>query len=68
MNGGADVPCVGISKKALEQAAQKHREDYAKEFFELLNNEVFQGGLPEQTQLQWNNRLQTTAGKAHWER
>ncbi|KLO20406.1 hypothetical protein SCHPADRAFT_948665 [Schizopora paradoxa] len=57
-----------VSKKAIEQAAQMHREEYAKEFFQLLNNEIFQSGLPEGTQLQWNNRLQTTAGKAHWER
>lgn len=57
-----------MSKKALEVAAQQQREEYAREFFQLLNKEVFGSGLPETTELQWNNRLQTTAGKAHWER
>lgn len=56
------------TKKSLEEAAQRHREEYTKNFFRLLNEEIFRSGLPEETQLQWNNRLQTTAGKAHFER
>ncbi|EMD41531.1 hypothetical protein CERSUDRAFT_110082 [Gelatoporia subvermispora B] len=57
-----------MSKKALLQTEQKRREAYARELFDELNEVVFRGGIPSSTQLRWNNRLLTTAGKAKYHR
>lgn len=55
-----------VSKKALQAAEQTRREAYAEQLFKDLNTTVFDGGLPESTQLKWSNRLLTTAGRARW--
>ncbi|OSD05797.1 hypothetical protein PYCCODRAFT_1384846 [Trametes coccinea BRFM310] len=57
-----------ISKKMLLQAKKEHLQAYAAEFFKELNEKVFGGGLPENTELVWSNRLLTTAGRANWRR
>jgi len=56
------------SKKATEEAEQARREIYAQELFDELNKSVFGNGLPENTKLNWNKRLLTTAGKAKYRR
>jgi len=56
------------SKKATEEAEQARRERYAQELFDELNKSVFGNGLPENTKLNWNKRLLTTAGKAKYRR
>jgi len=56
------------SKKATEEAEQASRESYAQELFDELNKSVFGNGLPENTKLNWNKRLLTTAGKAKYRR
>ncbi|KAL6300289.1 SprT-like family-domain-containing protein [Sparassis latifolia] len=55
-----------LTKKALQAAEQAHRETYAQAFFDELNRVVFQGRIPQDTQLRWNKRLLTTAGRAKW--
>ncbi|TDL28919.1 hypothetical protein BD410DRAFT_252665 [Rickenella mellea] len=55
-----------ISKKALAQADLERRQQYAEHLFDELNKIVFGGKLPDTTELTWNNRLQTTAGRAKW--
>lgn len=57
-----------MSKKAAEEAEQARREKYAQELFDELNKSVFGNGLPENTKLNWNKRLLTTAGKARYRR
>jgi hypothetical protein len=56
------------SKKAQEIVEQQRRHDYAQQLFEDLNASVFKGGLPNNTALNWNKRLLTTAGRAKWHR
>lgn len=56
------------SKKAQQTAEQLRRHDYAQQLFEDLNASVFKGGLPNNTALNWNKRLLTTAGRAKWHR
>lgn len=56
------------SKKAVEQAEQARREKYAQELFTELNMSVFKNGLPQETKLNWNKRLLTTAGRAKYRR
>ena len=56
------------SKKAQQTAEQLRRHDYAQQLFEDLNASVFKGGLPNNTALNWNKRLLTTAGRAKWYR
>ncbi|KAI0719123.1 SprT-like family-domain-containing protein [Cerioporus squamosus] len=48
-----------MTKKALQQLELARRRDYAQAFFNELN---------EATTLEWNKRLLTTAGRAHWKR
>ena len=55
-----------VSKKALQEAEQAHREQYAQDLFRALNASVFDNKLPEETKLVWNKRMQTTAGRAKW--
>ncbi|CCM01310.1 uncharacterized protein FIBRA_03359 [Fibroporia radiculosa] len=57
-----------LTKKALAAAEQARRESYARELFDELNHEIFEGGIPSETQLKWSNRLLTTAGRARWHR
>ena len=57
-----------MTKKALLQLELKRRRAYAQTFFDELNESVFDGGIPANTELQWNKRLLTTAGRAHWHR
>ena len=62
------------TKKRLTQKAIKEIEkqkeallvEYAKNLFIELNASVFEGRLSENTDLQWNKRLQSTAGRAKW--
>jgi hypothetical protein len=56
------------SKKAQQTVEQQRRHDYAQQLFEDLNASVFKGGLPNNTTLNWNKRLLTTAGRAKWHR
>ncbi|KAH8101376.1 SprT-like family-domain-containing protein [Cristinia sonorae] len=56
------------SKRAVAILEQTRREAYAQTLFNELNQKVFGGGLPEDTKLNWNNRLLTTAGRAKWHR
>lgn len=61
-------PNKRISKKALEEAEQARRDEYAKQLFLSLNSSVFKNGLPQETQLTWNKRLLSTAGRAKYRR
>jgi hypothetical protein len=47
---------------------QQRRHDYAQQLFDDLNASIFKGGLPNNTALNWNKRLLTTAGRAKWHR
>lgn len=64
--GSRKVP--RLTKKALEAAEQQRREQYAQAFFSEMNRTVFDGGLPGDTNLVWNKRLVSTAGRAKWSR
>lgn len=55
-------------KKVLLAAEQEKRHEYAVSLFNDLNRTVFKNGLPEDTKLNWNKRLLTTAGRAKWHR
>ncbi|KAI0762579.1 SprT-like family-domain-containing protein [Fomes fomentarius] len=55
-----------MTKKALLQLELERRRAYADAVFKDLNNAVFGGGIPAETKLEWNKRLLTTAGRAHW--
>nr|VWP02555.1 Oligopeptide transporter OPT-like protein [Ganoderma boninense] len=57
-----------MTKKALHERELERRRAYAQAFFEELNRSIFGGGIPASTELQWNKRLLTTAGRAHWHR
>ncbi|PIL30889.1 hypothetical protein GSI_07058 [Ganoderma sinense ZZ0214-1] len=57
-----------MTKKALHERELERRRAYAQAFFEELNRSIFVGGIPAGTELQWNKRLLTTAGRAHWHR
>lgn len=57
-----------VSKKAREQAEFERLQTYAQDLFVELNGSIFKGGLPNDTALIWNKRLQTTAGRARWHR
>ena len=57
-----------MTKAALARLEQQRRREYAATLFRELNDTVFGGGLPAGTELQWNKRLLTTAGRAHWRR
>ncbi|KJA29356.1 hypothetical protein HYPSUDRAFT_211237 [Hypholoma sublateritium FD-334 SS-4] len=56
------------TKKARLAAELLKRHEYAQQLFDDLNKAVFKGGLPDNTQLNWNKRLLTTAGKAKYHR
>ncbi|KAF8167847.1 SprT-like family-domain-containing protein [Crassisporium funariophilum] len=56
------------SKNAKLAAEQQKRHEFAQRLFIDLNKAVFKNGLPEDTQLNWNKRLLTTAGRAKWHR
>ena len=55
-----------MTKKALHLLEIERRHTYAQTFFSELNESIFAGGIPAGTELQWNKRLLTTAGRAHW--
>ncbi|KIK96518.1 hypothetical protein PAXRUDRAFT_825880 [Paxillus rubicundulus Ve08.2h10] len=57
-----------LSKKAQMAEDQARRERYATELFTELNRDVFGDELPKDTNLEWNKRLLTTAGRARWHR
>ncbi|KAI0793295.1 SprT-like family-domain-containing protein [Abortiporus biennis] len=57
-----------LTKKAIAAAEQSRREHYAQDFFNELNEQVFNNEIPKETALKWSNRLLTTAGKARWRR
>ncbi|KAM5531516.1 hypothetical protein V8D89_014841 [Ganoderma adspersum] len=57
-----------MTKKALQERELERRHAYAQAFFEELNRSIFGSGIPASTKLQWNKRLLTTAGRAHWHR
>jgi SprT-like family len=54
-------------KKAREEEQARLRQE-ADILFKELNRTIFAGGLPEETKLNWNKRLLTTAGRAKWHR
>ena len=56
------------TKKARQAAEFLKRHEYAQQLFDDLNKSVFKGGLPNNTQLNWNKRLLTTAGRAKYHR
>lgn len=56
------------SKKAVEKAEEIRRQEYAQELFTELNAFVFKNKLPQDTKLNWNKRLLTTAGRAKYRR
>ncbi|TFK82454.1 hypothetical protein K466DRAFT_500296 [Polyporus arcularius HHB13444] len=55
-----------MTKKALLQSELERRRNYAQAFFNEMNETVFGSGIPAGTTLEWNKRLLTTAGRAHW--
>jgi hypothetical protein len=61
-------PTGRVSKKALEKAEESRRQEYAQELFTELNASVFKNKLPQDTKLNWNKRLLTTAGRAKYRR
>lgn len=57
-----------IGKKAKEAAEKEQLLTYAKEWFKKLNREVFSMMLPENTDIIWNPKLISSAGRAHFKR
>ncbi|PAV21792.1 hypothetical protein PNOK_0174900 [Pyrrhoderma noxium] len=60
-----------LTQKAIKEIEKQKEEllvEYAKNLFIELNASVFEGRLSENTDLQWNKRLQSTAGRAKWRR
>ncbi|KAI0358947.1 hypothetical protein OH77DRAFT_1420449 [Trametes cingulata] len=57
-----------MTKKMQRQAELERLQAYARAFFKELNDTVFAGGIPVNTELIWSKRLLTTAGRAHWKR
>lgn len=57
-----------MTKKKCKQEQQDKLRDYAQTLFAELNRTVFKQQLPEDTKLNWNKRLLTTAGRAKWHR
>ncbi|KAF8525219.1 SprT-like family-domain-containing protein, partial [Hysterangium stoloniferum] len=55
-------------RKRKITADQQRLEDYAKALFSELNGTVFGGRIPPETELIWNVRLLSTAGKAFFSR
>ncbi|EPQ61122.1 hypothetical protein GLOTRDRAFT_135670 [Gloeophyllum trabeum ATCC 11539] len=55
-----------MTKKAREAAEHAERAAYAEKLFIELNRTIFKDRLPADTELVWNPRLLTTAGKARW--
>jgi len=62
----AKTPRTG--KKAKEAAERERLLDYAKDWFKRLNREVFDMKLPEDTDIIWNAKLISSAGRAHFKR
>ncbi|KZT06217.1 uncharacterized protein LAESUDRAFT_653810 [Laetiporus sulphureus 93-53] len=54
------------TQKAMRDAEQARREAFARALFEDLNRTIFGEKIPATTQLTWNKRLLTTAGRARW--
>ncbi|KAJ8488709.1 hypothetical protein ONZ51_g3407 [Trametes cubensis] len=57
-----------MTKKKLQQEQRDRLQAYAAAFFKEMNDTVFGGGIPVETELKWSNRLLSTAGRAHWRR
>jgi predicted SprT family Zn-dependent metalloprotease len=53
------------SGKKQKQEFQKQREIIAREWFAKFNEAIFDGKLEPDMELEWNNRLRTTAGRTH---
>ncbi|KAI0651442.1 SprT-like family-domain-containing protein [Trametes meyenii] len=64
--GKAKAKAPRMTKKMLLEAELERRRAYASAFFKEMNDTVFGGGIPENTELAWSKRLLTTAGRAHW--
>lgn len=62
------MPKTPRGKKAREAAEQERLLNYAKEWFTKLNREVFSMKLPENTDIIWNPKLISSAGRAHFKR
>lgn len=56
------------SKKAAADAKLALLASYAQRWYDDLNLEVFDSKLPKDTELIWNKKLLTTAGRAHYKR
>ncbi|KIJ45102.1 hypothetical protein M422DRAFT_29952 [Sphaerobolus stellatus SS14] len=61
------TPSKSTRKKKVS-AEQQHLEEYARTLFAELNTAVFRKRIPDTTELVWNIRLTTTAGKAFYHR
>lgn len=57
-----------VTSKKQKEEEQRALHTYAASFFDEVNRTVFKLGLPEDTKLNWNKRLLTTAGRAKWHR
>ncbi|TEB39127.1 hypothetical protein FA13DRAFT_1725086 [Coprinellus micaceus] len=57
-----------VTNKKRKQDQQEELRSYAQTLFAEINRTVFQQQLPEDTKLNWNKRLLTTAGRAKWHR
>ncbi|KAI0325616.1 hypothetical protein GY45DRAFT_1330013 [Cubamyces sp. BRFM 1775] len=66
--GPSKTKAPRMSKKKLLQAQRDRLQAYAAAFFKEMNDTVFGGGIPVETELKWSNRLLSTAGRAHWRR
>lgn len=57
-----------VTKNSFKEEQQDKLRNYAQQLFVELNRTVFKQQLPEDTKLNWNKRLLTTAGRAKWHR
>jgi len=56
------------TKKALLEAWVQKRDEISETLIAQLDKEVFENCLPEDLELVWSKRLNTTAGRARWKR
>lgn len=49
-------------------AFKRVREQLTRQLFEKYNSVIFEGKLPADLEIRWNNRLSTTAGLTHYRR
>lgn len=65
LSASVEIDLCDNSARLFRENYKAYKEELAQKLFKLFNENIFEGNIPGDTQLEWNDRMRKTAGMCY---